>query len=231
MDVRIWAYARETIGRSLIAILRGGIIDRMFVASNDMDERFGLRNSLLKSHAGPVAVPFRAESFVEVYRSGELALHQIRSSGVRVFPLEEETGWRQAATDEAQSVRLMAGTPAVSGAASLRLENPARTPFQLYSTTRFDIPTEGVVILAFARTQKDSYLSVYSVNDNRELERPHLLKTAAWPTPVRGNDSQTWLLEAYLLPVKPRDTYGLYVLGGDEEEQSFADITCIYFPY
>jgi hypothetical protein len=37
-------------------------------------------------------------------------------------------------------------------------------------------------------------------------------------------------LEAYLLPVKPQATYGLYILGGDEEEQSFADITCIYFP-
>ena len=230
MDVRIWAYAREAIGRNLIAILRGATVDRLFVVSNDEEERFELGNSLLKSHVGPIAVPFKVESFVEVHRSGELVLNQIRSSGIRVFSLEE-TEWRQATTDEVQSVRLTAGTPAISGAASLRLENLARTPFQLYSTTRFDIPTEGVVIIAFARTLKDSYLSVYSVNDDRELDHPHMLKTAAWPTPVRGNDGRPWLLEAYLLPVQPQNTYGLYLLGGDTEELSFADITCIYFPY
>ena len=231
MDVRIWAYAGETIGRSLIAILRGGTIDRLFVASHSVDERFELKNSLLKSHAGPISIPFRTESFVEVYHSGELALNKIRSSGVRVFLLEETIGWHQAATQEAQSLRLTSGTPAISGAPSLHLENSARTPFQLYSTTRFDVPTEGIAILAFARTRKDSYLSIYSVSDNKELGRPHLLKTAAWPTPVRGNDGQKWLLEAYLLPVEPQVAYGLYILGGDDEEQSLADITCIYFPY
>ena len=48
---------------------------------------------------------------------------------------------------------------------------------------------------------------------------------------MRGNDGQKWLLEAYLLPVEPQVAYGLYILGGDDEEQSLADITCIYFPY
>ena len=128
-------------------------------------------------------------------------------------------------------MRLTADTPAISGVASLHLKNPAHTPFQLYSTTRFDVPTEGIVIIAFGRTQEDSYLPIYSVSDNRLLERPHLLKTATGPTAVCGNDSQTWSLEAYLLPVIPQAPYGLYILGGDEEEQSFADITCIYFPY
>ena len=46
-----------------------------------------------------------------------------------------------------------------------------------------------------------------------------------------GEDGPTWLLEAYVLPVEPRSTYGLYILGGDPEAQSFADITCVFLPY
>ena len=57
------------------------------------------------------------------------------------------------------------------------------------------------------------------------------MKTAAWPTPVLGNDGKKWLLKAYLLPVKPQVACGLYILGGNDEEQNFADITCSYFPY
>ena len=155
----------------------------------------------------------------------------VASGGVRVFSLEESTGWHQPATQNAHNVRLTAGTPATSGAPSLHLENYARTPFQLYSTTRFDVPTEGIAILAFARTRENSYRSIYSVSNNTELERPHLLKTAAWPTPVLGNDGKKWLLEAYLLLVKPQVAYGLYIPGVDDEEQNFAEITCFYFPY
>ena len=58
-----------------------------------------------------------------------------------------------------------------------------------------------------------------------------MLKTAAWPTPVRGSDDELWLLEAYLLPVQPQTEYGVYVLGSDQPQQSFADITCVFFPF
>ena len=133
---------------------------------------------------GTSRLTLQDQSFVEAYRCEELSLNQRLSSGVRVFSLEGATGWQQAATDETQSVRLTVRTPTISGVASLHLKNTARTPFQLYSTTRFDVPTEGIVIIAFGRTLMDSCQSIYSVSDNRLLERPHLLKTAAWPTPV-----------------------------------------------
>ena len=180
---------------------------------------------------GTSRLTLQDQSFVEAYRCEERSLNQRLSSGVRVFSLEGATGWQQAATNETQSVRLTARMPTISGVASLHLKNTARTPFQLYSTTRFDVPTEGIAILAFARTRENSYRSIYSVSNNTELERPHLLKTAAWPTPVLGNDGKKWLLEAYLLLVKPQVAYGLYIPGVDDEEQNFAEITCFYFPY
>ena len=230
MDVRIWAYAKETIGKNLIEILSGQGVQRLFIVTSSTDERFRLQNCMLKSNAGPMAVPFRVDSFESIHRSGSLVLNQMRSNGVKVFP-RGETTWHQRTTDDTRYVRQTAGAPAVSGLASLRLENPAREPFQLYSSTRFDVPTEGVVIFAFARTVKDSYLSIFAQRDGTDLQRPHMLKTAAWPAVVRGKDGQIWLLEAYLLPVQPQTMYGLYVLGSDMEAQSFADITCAFFPY
>ncbi|MEE3262035.1 MAG: hypothetical protein VX290_04250, partial [Candidatus Latescibacterota bacterium] len=78
----------------------------------------------------------------------------------------------------------------------------------------------------------DSYLSICGTQDGAKIDCPHMLKTVAWPTPVRSSDDQLWLLEAYLLPVQPQIEYGIYVLGPDQEQQqSFADITCVFFPY
>ncbi len=230
MDVRLWTYAKETIGRNLIATLGSHHIDRLHVVTSSSDERFGLEDCLLKSNAGPVAVAFNPGSFMEVHRSGSLVLHRLHSSGVNLFS-QEQTSWHQLAAGDGQRVLRRAGAPAVSGSASLSLENPARQPFQLYSSKRFSVPGEGVVILAFARTVKDSYLSIYGIHDGEKIERPHMLKTAAWPAPVRGSDDELWLLEAYLLPVQPPTEYGVYVLGSDQQQQSFADITCVFFPY
>ncbi|MEC9378300.1 MAG: glycosyltransferase family 39 protein, partial [Candidatus Latescibacterota bacterium] len=214
MDVRVWTNAKETIGRNLVAALGGHHVDRLHVLTSSSDARFELEDCLLKSNAGPVSVAFTPGSFTEVYRSGSLVLNRLRSRGVNVFS-QEQTSWLQFAAGDGQRVRQRAGAPAVSSSASLSLENPARQPFQLYSSSRFSVSGEGALVLAFARTVKDSYLSIYGIQDGAKIDRPHMLKTAAWPTPVRSSDDQLWLLEAYLLPVQPQTEYGIYVLGSD----------------
>jgi hypothetical protein len=57
------------------------------------------------------------------------------------------------------------------------------------------------------------------------------MRIAPWPVVVRGKDAQIWLLDAYLLPAMPGQAYGVYIIGGDKEIQSFTDISCFFFPY
>ena len=109
--------------------------------------------------------------------------------------------------------------------------NPDRTPFQLYSTDTFAIGEPGIILLVYAKTFRQSYVSIYSLEQDGQIARPHMYRTTTWPAAVRGRDQAMWYADAYLLPVAGQGQYGIYVLGAEDPQQRFSDMACYFFAY
>ena len=114
---------------------------------------------------------------------------------------------------------------------TIEVLNPNRTPFQLYSSATFATTKPGIILLAYAKTFRQSYVSIYSLEQDGHFARPHMYRTATWPAPARGRDQSMWFVDAYLLPVVDQREYGIYVLGAEDPQQRFSDIACYFFAY
>jgi len=230
MDVKLWSYARDIIAERLLAALSTQQVERLLFATSELDERFQLSSYLLKTNVAPTTIKFPIRSFIDVYHGSPLSLFQLSGGGNKIYPLEEIT-WRALSPNKEEGISVSGGNPALTDKVSIRLENPSQKPFQIYSSTRFTVAREGIILLLYGKTVKQSYLSLYVLEDGKDLGRPHMMRTAPWPVVVRGKDAQIWLLDAYLLPAMPGQAYGVYIIGGDKEIQSFTDVSCFFFPY
>ena len=231
MDVRVWSYARDTIGQRLVDALRHADVDSVLFVTSADEARFQLGSYLLKTNAGPASILLPEQHFAQTYGLGPLQTWRLRSQATRAFPISAQVGWRVLASSEGQQVSVTAGPAALGLAPTIDVSNPDSAPFQLYSTERFAIDRPGLLLLVYAKTFRDSYASVYSVGDSGGLDRPHMYRTATWPAVSRGRDGETWHVDAYLLPVARGAQYGVYVLGGDVPQQRFADVACYFFAY
>jgi hypothetical protein len=231
MDVRVWSYARDTIGQRLMDALQNGNVDSMLFVTSTDETRFQLGSYLLKTNVGSASIALSERYFERSYALGFLQTWRLRSQATHAFPTSAQVGWRILPSHEAQQVSVTAAPSALGLAPAIDVSNPDSAPFQLFSTERFAIDQPGLLLLVYAKTFRDSYASVYSVGDTGRLDRPHMYRTSAWPAVLRGRDGETWYVDAYLLPVDGGVQHGVYILGGDVPQQRFADVACYFFAY
>lgn len=228
MDVQVWAYGKETIAQRLIDALTAQSAQRLlFVASAD-DGRFGLSNYLMKTDAGSRSVALPPAAFERIYGKGPLEVFALQGSGQRLFPPPELT-WSVLPASAGGQIRLQAEGRALGPLSGMRLDNATGGPIHLYSTEGFAVPGPGLVLLILAKSAQASYASLYTRDAQGRLQRPPMLRTMTWPVPVSLADGGQWFLEAYILPVRPQQPYGLYLIGAGAQ-QHFADIACFFFP-
>ena len=107
--------------------------------------------------------------------------------------------------------------------------------YLLYSRDQFTVPDNGLAVLLCASTDQESEVSLYlAVGEEGGNWRPaelHMCVTAAKPVKIVGHDKQLWYLEAFILPVLAKRKYGLYIRGGDQPVQSYAEMAIYYFPW
>jgi hypothetical protein len=158
MDVKLWSYARDTIAERLLAALSTQQVERLLFATSALDERFQLSSYLLKTNVAPTTIKFPIRSFIDVYHGSPLGLFQLSGEGNKIYPLEEIT-WRALSPNREEGISVSRGNPALTGRVSIRLENPSQKPFQIYSSTQFTVVREGMILLLYGKTVKESYLS------------------------------------------------------------------------
>lgn len=231
MDVRVWSNASGTLGQRLVDALQSGEVRRLLFVASAGEKRFRLSSYLLKTNAGPSSIALPEERFELAHDLGRLQVWHLLSSGMRTFPSGGQMGWRVVATGEGREISVTAGPPSIGNTPTIDVSNPGRTPFQIYSTERFVVDRPGLLLLAYARTFRESYASVYTVDEGGPLARPHMYRTSTASLQLSGQTGDTWHADAYLLPVDGGQEFGVYILGADAPRQRFAELTCHYFPY
>ena len=231
MDVRVWTHARDTIGQRLLDALQGQGVQRLLFVTSVADDRFRLGNYLLKTNAAPSSIAFPEKHFEFLQDLHHLQVWQLRSSGVPVFATNQQSKWHSPVADNGQKISASIETSIIGQGLMVEVANPDRTPFQLYSSDTFRTEGRGIILLVYAKTVRQSYVSIYSLEQDGQIARPHMYRTATWPAGVRGHDQSIWLVDAYLLPILGQQEYGAYVLGAENPQLRFSDIACYFFAY
>jgi hypothetical protein len=91
----------------------------------------------------------------------------------------------------------------------------------------------ALLVLAYGRTEPGSILSAYQVvreaDGTDRFTQTQIFSTAASPTQMRDESGTNWWFEAYLLPVKKGERYGVALLGNEAKEQYFSGMTGVFF--
>ena len=231
MDVRVWPHARDTIGQRLLDALQGQGVHRLLFVTSTADDRFGLGNYLLKTNAAPSSIALPEQHFESLQDLDHVRVWQLRSTGVPIFATNEQSSWHSRVTNSGQELSVSTEASVIGNSLTIEVLNPNRTPFQLYSSATFATAKPGIILLVYAKTFRQSYVSIYSLEQDGHFARPHMYRTATWPAPARGRDQSMWFVDAYLLPVAGQQEYGIYVLGAEDPQQRFSDIACYFFAY
>ena len=240
LDRQVWHYAKDAIQEGLISVLSDQRIERVMFVTHSSDRRFSLDNYLLRMNliadesSYQRFLQFPGKSFRKSYSSEVLSVYRLAHEGRRVFP-EGDEGWKTLHLLQRGEVRLSKGKPAMSHKPSLCIENASSMKFALQSVGRFTVPGDGLVVLAYAKTEQvRTSASIYQVledADRSERIPLQMLRTHSDPVVVQREDGRVWFLEVYLIPVQEGKRYGVYILTWDVALQYVADMICFFFPY
>jgi hypothetical protein len=233
MDEGVYHYAGKAIREALTVCLWQHRIDELAFVTHAFDRRFGLEEYwMLRTDGKRSGLRLSPLDFSPIFSAGSLVVHRFKGEGHQLFPAGA-VQWQPDPGLPLPEVDVQAGSPAISDWPTIRVDNPSGASFGIRSAGDITVPTVGLAVLAYAHSDPDSRVTLLeSADDGQtgEVLPKAMMRASSIPLQVVDEEGRHWFIRADTLPLTAGRTYGVYIEGGAEPTQLFAEIMCYFYP-